>query len=306
MEKSTITSHNRERLGVLGGGDHGLLRTASHQPETRSSLATSSSDFVLQWGNRKRLRCMKVQVKDHNPDSASAPVHRTTVRIDRRVVRSDTNNNKDAATAASHPPTTAANGQGYLNLRHRAASPSHRILRNSESAIAMKGHGNGVRAFSSPDRGGAQDKRGGNHHHHHHHHHDAANNHNHNSNNNDHNHNNNGGGGGGSGSSETAHDSKKAGTSSGSDAIPAVWPPKFVIALTNKEKEEDFIAFKGTKLPQRPKKRAKFIQRTLNLVSPGAWLCDLTLERYEVREKKISKKRPRGLKAMGNMDSDSE
>lgn len=26
------------------------------------------------------------------------------------------------------------------------------------------------------------------------------------------------------------------------------------------------------------------------LVSPGAWLCDLTLERYEVREKKISKK----------------
>ena len=26
------------------------------------------------------------------------------------------------------------------------------------------------------------------------------------------------------------------------------------------------------------------------LVSPGTWLCDLTLERYEVREKKISKK----------------
>ncbi|KAL6556656.1 hypothetical protein OROGR_005944 [Orobanche gracilis] len=42
------------------------------------------------------------------------------------------------------------------------------------------------------------------------------------------------------------------------------------------------------------------------LVSPGAWLCDLTLERYEVREKKVSKKRARGLKAMGNMDSDSE
>lgn len=29
---------------------------------------------------------------------------------------------------------------------------------------------------------------------------------------------------------------------------------------------------------------------SLQLVSPGAWLCDLTLERYEVREKKISKK----------------
>ncbi|KAL6985501.1 hypothetical protein U1Q18_018876 [Sarracenia purpurea var. burkii] len=149
---------------------------------------------------------------------------------------------------------------------------------NSESSIAMKAYSNGVRGLSSPERGGVQDKRGGS------------------------------GGvcGGGSGSSETAHDSKKGGTSSGSDAIPAVWPPKFVIALTNKEKEEDFIAFKGSKLPQRPKKRAKFIQRTLNLVSPGAWLCDLTLERYEVREKKISKKRPRGLKAMGNMESESE
>lgn len=73
-----------------------------------------------------------------------------------------------------------------------------------------------------------------------------------------------------------------------------------------KREEEDFMAIKGSKLPQRPKKRAKFVQRTLNLVSPGTWLCDLTLERYEVREKKTTKKRPRGLKAMGNMESDSE
>lgn len=28
----------------------------------------------------------------------------------------------------------------------------------------------------------------------------------------------------------------------------------------------------------------------MQLVSPGGWLCDLTLERYEVREKKVSKK----------------
>ncbi|KHG07534.1 Ribonuclease-like protein 9 [Gossypium arboreum] len=155
----------------------------------------------------------------------------------------------------------------------------------------MRGQNNGgVRGFASPDRG-AHDKRvGGNNHnnnnHHHHHHNKSA------------------------ASSDMTHDSKKGGSSSGSGeaAPPIVWPPKFVIALTNKEKEEDFMAIKGSKLPQRPKKRAKFIQRTLNLVSPGAWLCDLTLERYEVREKKISKKRPRGLKAMGNsnMESDSE
>ncbi|XP_011048182.1 PREDICTED: uncharacterized protein LOC105142309 [Populus euphratica] len=84
-----------------------------------------------------------------------------------------------------------------------------------------------------------------------------------------------------------------------------VWPRLF-IALSNKEKEEDFMAMKGCKPPQRPKKRAKLIQRTLLLVSPGAWLSDLCHERYEVREKKTSKKRPRGLKAMGSMESDSE
>ncbi|RVX12913.1 hypothetical protein CK203_009789 [Vitis vinifera] len=61
-----------------------------------------------------------------------------------------------------------------------------------------------------------------------------------------------------------------------------VWP-KLFISLSSKEKEEDFMAMKGC-----------------------AWLSDLCQERYEVREKKASKKRPRGLKAMGSMESDSE
>ncbi|CAH8306138.1 unnamed protein product [Eruca vesicaria subsp. sativa] len=85
-----------------------------------------------------------------------------------------------------------------------------------------------------------------------------------------------------------------------------VWP-KLFMTLSNKEKKEDFLAMKGCKLPQRPKKRAKLVQKTLLLVSPGTWLSDLCKERYEVREKKkTSKKRPRGLKAMGSMESDSE
>lgn len=41
-----------------------------------------------------------------------------------------------------------------------------------------------------------------------------------------------------------------------------VWP-KLLIALSSKEKEEDFMAMKGCKLPQRPKKRAKLIQRNI-------------------------------------------
>lgn len=42
----------------------------------------------------------------------------------------------------------------------------------------------------------------------------------------------------------------------------SLWP-KLFISLSSKEKEEDFLAMKGCKLPQRPKKRAKLIQRTL-------------------------------------------
>ena len=41
-----------------------------------------------------------------------------------------------------------------------------------------------------------------------------------------------------------------------------VWP-KLYITLSSKEKEEDFMAMKGCKPPQRPKKRAKLIQRSL-------------------------------------------
>ncbi|KAI4316555.1 hypothetical protein L6164_024528 [Bauhinia variegata] len=267
---SNISSH-KER----SGGDGSLLLRGSSD----TLRQTTTSDFVLQWGNRKRLRCMKIQVKD----DSSAPVQRTTVRVDRRVVRTD----KDSSNQPDNHNNNHSNG--YPNLRQRPSSPQQppqRILRNSETSTAMRGQSNGgVRGIASPERG-AHDKRGT--------HNNTHNNH-HNENNKS------------AASSDTAHDSKKGGSPSGSgDAAPPVWPPKFVIALTNKEKEEDFMAIKGSKLPQRPKKRAKFIQRTLNLVSPGAWLCDLTLERYEVREKKISKKRPRGLKAMGNMDSDSE
>lgn len=261
-----------------------------NQKETKSG-GTTSSDFVLQWGSRKRLRCMKVQNKNinnnNNNDSAdSVAVQRNPVRVDRRVVRSDLN--KDSGNQPAI--TNTANSNGYLNLRQRAASPSHRILRNSENSIGMRERSNGLRAMASPDKvGSGHDKR-----------------HNHQKTNNDDANNHHGAGGGGSASSETAKGGGGGGSSSGSDAIPMVWPPKFVIGLTNKEKEEDFMAIKGSKLPQRPKKRAKLVQRTLNLISPGAWLCDLSLERYEVREKKVSKKRPRGLKAMGNMESDSE
>ncbi|KAG6409568.1 hypothetical protein SASPL_127608 [Salvia splendens] len=267
MERNIAHSTNRDGL---------LLRSES------KSDATTSSDFVLQWGNRKRLRCMKFQTKDHTNNNGSGPVQRPTTRIDRRVVRSDLSKREDPNSNQLLTGKSNGGGNGYLNLR-QLASPAHRILRNSETSLGMRGHSNVVRGLKSPERGGTTGNKSSHHNDNHYQH---------------------GSGGGGSGSSGTGHDEKK-GVSSDT-TIMAVWPPKFVIALTNKEKEEDFMAIKGSKLPQRPKKRAKLIQRTLNLVSPGTWLCDLTLERYEVREKKVSKKRPRGLKAMGSVESDSE
>lgn len=138
-----------ERHSNHSRGDGLLLRTATtHGNHNSSSETRSPPDFVLQWGNRKRMRCMKFPAKDRcggaadnhingkNESSAgSIPTLRTTVRIDRRVVRSD-HNNKDSSSQPSSSTVTNHNnnsnnnaGNGYLNLRQRPASPSQRILR---------------------------------------------------------------------------------------------------------------------------------------------------------------------------------
>ncbi|KAH7404639.1 hypothetical protein KP509_15G036000 [Ceratopteris richardii] len=85
----------------------------------------------------------------------------------------------------------------------------------------------------------------------------------------------------------------------------AEWP-RIVLTLTRKEKEEDFLVFKGSKLPQRPKKRLKVVEKALLFCTPGNWLSDISRGRYDVLEKKCTKKKPRGLKAMDSEESDSE
>ncbi|CAO2839595.1 unnamed protein product [Amaranthus hypochondriacus] len=84
--------------------------------------------------------------------------------------------------------------------------------------------------------------------------------------------------------------------------------PRIYVSLSRKEKEDDFYAMKGTKLPHRPKKRPKAVDRALQYCFPGLWLADLTRARYEVRERKSAKKQPRrrGLKGLETMESDSE
>ncbi|KAL6839830.1 hypothetical protein ACP4OV_029640 [Aristida adscensionis] len=206
----------------------------------RGGGTAAERDLLLQWGNRKRLRCVKVQ-------------------------------RRDVAAAA-----TVAAEKAAASLRRAAAAAAaagqHRSPRNSERGgnigQSAQQQNNVIHMTVSPDREspvkGGRNCNNGN---------------------------------------LSASPEDKKGCSSGSEG--SMWP-NFTIALTNKEKEEDFLLFKGSRLPHRPKKRAKVIQKTVNLVCPGTWLCELTLERYEVREKKVSKKRPRGLKAMRSMDTDSE
>ena len=44
--------------------------------------------------------------------------------------------------------------------------------------------------------------------------------------------------------------------------------PKIVLSLSRKEKEDDFLVIKGTKLPQRPKRRPKAIEKLLHVSNP--------------------------------------
>ena len=46
-----------------------------------------------------------------------------------------------------------------------------------------------------------------------------------------------------------------------------VWP-KLFLSLSSKEKEEDFMAMKGCKLPQRTKKRGKLLQKSIHVSCP--------------------------------------
>ncbi|KAF5823312.1 hypothetical protein HanRHA438_Chr01g0037841 [Helianthus annuus] len=223
-----------EKSGVVG----------FKQPET-------TTDLFLKWGNKKRLRCVRMRDPDDAADPSYAVSGRRRIRrrINSRFVTfpSDNNNN-------NHSHNNNYNNNN--NIKQQASVPSQhtRLTRNSETAVNLRSESHRKpspekevsRPTVSPVDGGVGDQK-----------------------------------------------------------VKHVWP-KLYITLSSKEKEEDFMAMKGCKPSHRPKKRPKAIQRSLLLVSPGAWLTDICQDRYDVIEKKNTKKRPRGLKAMGSMESDSE
>ncbi|KAK4773554.1 hypothetical protein SAY87_028573 [Trapa incisa] len=206
-------------------------------------------DFVLQWGNRKRHRCVKVKSKDHRAAPTSVnqnqsnltPSKLSSDSLARKRNSSVINTKKDSFSQSPHRGVT------------RNSDPSANKRKPSQHSPEKED-----RFYTTRGSVGADE------------------------------------------SSKMLSDHKAK-----NDKGAVVWP-KLFLSLSSKEKEEDFMAFKGCKPPQRPKKRAKLIQRSVLLACPGTWLADLSHERYEVREKKASKKKPRGLKAMGSVDSESD
>ncbi|XWS71088.1 hypothetical protein CRYUN_Cryun03dG0107600 [Craigia yunnanensis] len=200
--------------------------------EIEGQRENMEKDFVLQWGNRKRLRCFKKLQKEHRLGSSSRPTTTESLPLPKKKMASPVanrlNRNSDLATNKPRSALTSPEKEDRYYATRRGSS-SLGLDDNTKVLIDQQ---------VKEDTG-------------------------------------------------------------------IVWPRLFT-TLSSKEKEQDFMAMKGCKLPQRPKKRAKLIQRSILLVSPGTWLSDLCQERYQVREKKTSKKKPRGLKAMGSMESDSE
>ncbi|KAJ1264019.1 hypothetical protein BS78_09G230800 [Paspalum vaginatum] len=261
-------------------GDHGHHHHHPDLSDPASPSSTGGGELLLQWGQNKRSRGRR----DAASSSGASPQRRQTVgKIQRR---------SSAAADKLMPPPSGPSYTRGSNLRiasslaprsgdalphHNCRSAEERAAgKSSSSAAAAAGKAaqqQQHKAGLGPVMGlGVPEPR----------HHQV----------------------GGSGSQ---HGGAGA-SSSASKAAPKLEVPRIYTTLSRKEKEEDFLAMKGTKLPQRPKRRPKNVEKTVNLIVPGMWLTDVTRSRYEVREKKCPKKQQknRGLKGMESMDSDSE
>ncbi|CAD6332906.1 unnamed protein product [Miscanthus lutarioriparius] len=278
--------------GHGGNGQH----PSSDNSDPASPSSTGAGELLLQWGQNKRMRCRR--------DSASASPQRRQAgggKIQRRSSSPAADKLMPPPSAA--PYTRASNLRSASPLPPRSASGSgssgdahharpHHPFRSAEDRAAGKFSAAAVaaaraekqRAVSPHKVGpgsvmglGVPDPKPQQQY-------------------------NQGGSGSGSG--------QQAGAAAGASSKPApkLEVPRIYTTLSRKEKEDDFMAMKGTKLPQRPKRRPKNVEKTINAICPGMWLTDVIRSRYEVREKKCPKKQQknRGLKGMELESSDSD
>nr|XP_043612854.1 uncharacterized protein LOC122584849 [Erigeron canadensis] len=67
--------------------------------------------------------------------------------------------------------------------------------------------------------------------------------------------------------------------------------PKFSVFLSRSEMEDDFMAMTGRRLPRKPKKRLRAVQRLVDTVQPGLWLREPTPDLYKVLDEAETGKR---------------
>ncbi|KAJ3686064.1 hypothetical protein LUZ61_015228 [Rhynchospora tenuis] len=58
----------------------------------------------------------------------------------------------------------------------------------------------------------------------------------------------------------------------------------FCVTLLREEIEEDIYAMKGTRPARRPRKRTRGVQKQLDMLFPGCFLNEITLDTYKVVE----------------------
>ncbi|KAL1220020.1 hypothetical protein V5N11_028826 [Cardamine amara subsp. amara] len=308
------------------------FRSTTQQQQDLSHDSTSNTrgggDGLLQWGQRKRSRASRAEIRSV---SVVATTTTTTVAADdsssssgQSLIQSNKLQRRSNMQPPTPSPSSLCGGGGggrrssnqrngfvigkessrfvptrHLEDRSVTGSPSRNIGGcggGGSRMVSRSANGGSKRSPPSPDktetRSNGRDhhhqRQNGSDHNHHHHHNQRM-----------------------SRLESTAQVHLEIETNNGDKTTTQVevkeWP-RIYIALSRKEKEEDFLAMKGTKLPHRPRKRAKNIDKGLQFCFPGMWLSDLTKSRYEVKEKKSVKKQPkrRGLKGMETLDSDSE
>jgi hypothetical protein len=180
--------------------------------DSRPSRSPSETNLFLQWGSRKRLRCVKTRDDGSPSPSPSEVLRRAVPRASRPLLGADV-----APFRSPRRPSTLqrrkSDSQANEYKQSMALSPEKdRYYSTRGSPFPFEGNG-----F---DFGGLTEEKG-------------------------------------------------------TTALP-----RFFIALSNKEKEEDFMAMKGCKLPQRPKKRPKLMQKCLlvmlelkNLIATSCHRC---------------------------------
>ncbi|KAG6486521.1 uncharacterized protein LOC122008978 [Zingiber officinale] len=60
--------------------------------------------------------------------------------------------------------------------------------------------------------------------------------------------------------------------------------PNFSVTLSREEIDEDIYAVTGHRARRRPRKRPRLIQKQLDMLFPGSWLSEVTVDSYKVPE----------------------